>query len=302
MTTPQDVVRTATERPARPDGRPTRVRSVGLIIATPARLFGLEPFFVELVAGLEDFFAGRHISLLLNVVPDLDDELRTYRRWHDGDEVAGVILVNLHNDDVRPGLLNELGMPWVVIAESGIPVEGSAVRIDSSAAMREAVRVFHEAGHRRIAHITGPMDLLHIAMRAEALKEECRALGISQRTLVADYTEVTAVKQTARLLTSVNPPTAIIYDNDIMALGSAREAVRLGFDVPGNVSLLAWDDSTLCRLAPAPMSAMSHDVFAMGALAAECLLTTMDTGVRVSRTAPTPVLVARRTMGAARTR
>ena len=55
--------------------------AVGLVLARPARMLGLEPFFMELIGGIEESLAAEGRSLLLHVVPDHDAEIRTYRRW-----------------------------------------------------------------------------------------------------------------------------------------------------------------------------------------------------------------------------
>jgi DNA-binding LacI/PurR family transcriptional regulator len=63
--------------------------------------------------------------------------------------------------------------------------------------------------------------------------------------------------------------------------------------VPDDLSILAWDDSMLCRLATPALSAMSHDVRDLGALAANALLAVIDGGDAQDVTAPLPVFVER---------
>ena len=66
------------------------------------------------------------------------------------------------------------------------------------------------------------------------------------RCLHADYTPKGGIEATKRLL-SVNPrPTAIIYDNDVMAMAGMGIAREMGFDIPGDLSIMAWDDSLMC--------------------------------------------------------
>lgn len=68
-------------------------------------------------------------------------------------------------------------------------------------------------------------------------------------------------RATRSLLTAGGPdrPTAIVYDNDIMAVAGLSVAAEMGLSVPGDVSLLARDDSQLCRLTHPTLSAMSHE-------------------------------------------
>ena len=60
------------------------------------------------------------------------------------------------------------------------------------------------------------------------------------------------------------PPTAILYDNDVMAVAALGVAAELGVAVPQDVSLLAWDDSQLCRITRPTLTAMSRDVVELG--------------------------------------
>lgn len=67
-------------------------------------------------------------------------------------------------------------------------------------------------------------------------------------------------------------PTAVVCDNDLMALAVLAELAERGVAVPQDISVVAWDDSALCQLAVPPLSAMSHDVGRIGELAARALL------------------------------
>ncbi|MCT9138217.1 substrate-binding domain-containing protein, partial [Streptomyces violarus] len=90
-------------------------------------------------------------------------------------------------------------------------------------------------------------------------------------------------------------PTAIVYDNDIMAVAGLSVAAEMGLRVPDDVSLLAWDDSQLCRLTHPTLSAMSHDVHGFGAEVARTLFSVITEGVgaAASHPVPTPVLTPR---------
>src|SRR5665647_3286267 len=71
-----------------------RSGAIGLVLARPTRLFGVEPFFMELIGGLEEAFSGLGLSILLQVVADQDEELETYRRWSASGVADAVIVFN----------------------------------------------------------------------------------------------------------------------------------------------------------------------------------------------------------------
>jgi DNA-binding LacI/PurR family transcriptional regulator len=69
---------------------------------------------------------------------------------------------------------------------------------------------------------------------------------------------------TRRVLEASAPPTALIYDNDVMALAGVAAATELGHSVPGDVSVVAWEDSALCRMVKPWLSALSRDSVEFG--------------------------------------
>ena len=109
----------------------------------------------------------------------------------------------------------------------------------------------------------------------------------------SDFSGEGGSRATRTLLASARRPTAVLYDNDVMAVAGLSVAVEMGVRVPQDLSLLAWDDSQLCELVRPRLSAMSHDVFGFGAQAARCLFEVLAGGDTPSRPAPAPVLVPR---------
>ena len=95
------------------------------------------------------------------------------------------------------------------------------------------------------------------------------------------------------LLTSARPPTAIVYDNDVMAVAGVAVATELGVAVPGSLSIVAWDDSPLCQLLHPPLTALTRDTFAFGASAARSLLALLDGAEGTDVEDHVPVLVHR---------
>lgn len=267
--------------------------AVGLVLARPARQLGVEPFHMELIAGIEDRLGGEGHSLLLHVVPDAEAEIATYRRWAQGRLVDAVIVINIARQDRRLEVLAEIGLPTVVVGGPRRDLPFTNVWIDNAQAMREAVRFLAGLGHTAIAQVSGPSTLAHTQARLEAFREECSSRGLDAVSVESDYTEEGGARATRGLLGRSGPPSAVVYDNDVMALAGLAVAAEMGVAVPDSLSILAWDDSTLCRLATPPLSAMSLDVHGMGALAADCVLNVLAGGPVLSHTAPQPHLLAR---------
>ena len=271
-----------------------RVDIIGLVLCRPARLLGLEPFYMDFVSGIESILAERSCSLLLRLVRDLDEEIAVHREWWRGRMIAGAILVDFREDDPRVPALRGLGLPAVAVGHPSLTGPFPAVWTDDASAVAEAVRYLAALGHRRIARVGGPADLGHSAIRARAFTATTRELGLEEaRQIATGFDEKEGARATRSLLLTAERPTAIVYDNDIMAVAGAGVAAEMGFTVPDDLSLLAWDDSQLCQITHPAMSAMSHDVHHFGAEVARVLFDVINGSDTVGHQAPTPSLIPR---------
>jgi DNA-binding LacI/PurR family transcriptional regulator len=249
-----------------------RAGAYGLVIDRPARLLGMEPFFMQLISGIQAELSGMRSALLFGTAGDQAVEIATYRSWWAQRRVDGVFVVDLQIGDRRVPVLEELRMPAVVI---GTP-EGAgtlpAVWQDEAAATRTAVEYLTGLGHTRLARVTGIPWFWHTKIRTDAFLAAAESAGAGAVCVQADYTGERGAAATRQLLEAGQPPTAIIYDNDIMALAGLSAAQRLGVDVPAELSIVAWDDSPLCVLVHPPLTALTRDIVAYGEHAARTLV------------------------------
>jgi DNA-binding LacI/PurR family transcriptional regulator len=140
-----------------------------------------------------------------------------------------------------------------------------AVWQDDAAATRAVVEYLAGAGHRRIARVTGIPRFWHTKIRTDAFHDAARTVGVDAVLMEGDYTGENGAAATRQLLHSSQPPTAIFYDNDLMAVSGLGAAQQMGVDVPAELSIVAWDDSAFCEVVNPPLSALSRDVAAHGA-------------------------------------
>jgi DNA-binding LacI/PurR family transcriptional regulator len=250
-----------------------RAGALGLVLARPASMLGVEPFMMKLISGMETTLATRSIALLLQVVPDHDAEVAAYRRWWAERRVDGIFLVNLRVDDKRVPVLEELGLPAVVIGGPGHHGSLPGVWSDDASAMAMVVEYLAALGHRRVARVAGPPGLLHTELRSRAFDEVAARLELeSAVTLITDYSPEQGAQATRRLLSAATRPTAILYDNDVMAVAGTSVAHEMAVDVPQDLSIVAWDDSVLCEIVHPALTALKRDIVAYGTHAAERLL------------------------------
>ncbi|MEU1128978.1 LacI family DNA-binding transcriptional regulator [Streptomyces sp. NPDC005900] len=243
-----------------------RIDTIGLALCRPARLLGLEPFYMEFISGIESVLAERSCSLLLRLVSGLEEEIALQEAWWRERQIGGSVLVDFHRDDPRVEPLRRLGIPAVAVGHPDLTGGIPSLWTDDATAMAEAVRYLAALGHRHIARVGGPPGLGHSAIRERAFQDTLHQLGLGPGTqMTTGFAGEDGARATRSLLLRPERPTAIVYDNDIMAVAGLGVAAEMGVAVPADLSLLAWDDSQLCRLTHPTLSAMSHDVHGFGA-------------------------------------
>ncbi|MGY1550586.1 LacI family DNA-binding transcriptional regulator [Microbacterium sp. A588] len=153
--------------------------------------------------------------------------------------VEGIVVVAPHARTLRT--LDELsiGIPVLTLHSAG---RGSAgLSVDQAAGARLAVAALADAGHTRIAHLAGPADWLEAESRANGFAAELAARGLPAGPVIAgDWTarsgyEAAAVVREADV-------TAVFTANDQMALGLITGLREAGVAVPGDISIVGFDD------------------------------------------------------------
>lgn len=252
-------------------------QAVGIALRRSARTLGIEPYFMELISGIEATLSAGSLGLTLQLVGSVEEELEVYRRWWAERRVDGVLLCDVGADDRRLEAVARLGLPAVAV---GGPIEGSllpAVWHDDAEPCREALEYLYALGHRRVARVAGLPRLLHTTIRDAAFVEAAGDLAFeSFESFHSDYSGEQGARITRRLLTQPGRPTALIYDNDVMAISGLGVAHELGLAVPDQLSIVAWDDSPLCRFTHPSLTAFSRDIPAYGSKCVELLLAIIE--------------------------
>ncbi|WP_222851463.1 LacI family DNA-binding transcriptional regulator [Phytoactinopolyspora mesophila] len=272
-----------------------RTDSVGLVFARPARTLGVEPFFAHLLSGLQAGLSAEGIALQLLIVEDTEAEIDVYHRWASEHRVDGLVLVDLKVDDPRIPAVEQLGLPAIILGGSGPHDSLSSVWADDHAAMTSIIDYLGALGHTRLAHIAGVSAFAHTQERVRALQEGTQRLALEHvQTVHTDFSDSEGASTTRRLLSGRPRPSAIIYDSDVMAVAGLGVAMEMGVSVPGELSIISFDDSVLTQLMHPALTALTRDTYALGIQVAEALMSVIsDPHSRWHVQADTPSLVVR---------
>ncbi len=274
-----------------------RAGAFGLVVDRPARTLGIESFFIQLISGIQGELSRDHTALLFTTVEDQAEEIDLYRAWWAQRRVDGVFLLDLQVRDQRLTTLQELRMPAIVFGTPKGSGSLPAVWQDDVAATRTVVEHLAGLGHQRIARVSGIPRYWHTKLRADALRVVASTAGLEAVSVEGDYSSEHGAEATRELLRSARPPTAILYDNDVLAMSGLSAAQQMGVRVPAELSIVAWDDSALCELVHPSLTALRRDIAAAGAEGARRLVELADGSDVPDFQEPPPVLIRRDSTG-----
>ncbi len=199
-------------------------------------------------------------------------ELEAVRRLVDAG-ATGVVLPPPHSgSQVLRAALAQAKLPAAVVA-AGRPVEGLInVRIDDRAAAYGMTRHLLALGHRRIGLIGGAPDHASSAERRSGVEQAvAEAQGAALVFAQGMYDYPSGLSAAEALLGAADPPTAVFASNDDMAAAAVSVAHRRGLDVPGDLTVVGFDDTATATTLWPPLTTVRQPVRAMAACAVELL-------------------------------
>ncbi|RFU87538.1 LacI family transcriptional regulator [Streptomyces triticagri] len=251
-----------------------RTNAVALVIPESESRLGSEPFFAALIRGVSGALAATGTQLQLMLVRDqserdqLTASLQTRR-------VDGVLLVSVHAHDRLPGQLDEMGLPTVLAGRRDAQEHLGYVDSDNSGGATQAVGHLLERGRRRIATITGALDMDVGCSRLAGWRTAHRAAGVpADESLIeaGDFTEEGGQQAMRSLLERSPDLDAVFAASDLMAVGALAELRRQGRGVPSDVAVVGFEDSVLARHTNPPLTTVRQPVEELGRTMARILL------------------------------
>ncbi|MFF4378494.1 LacI family DNA-binding transcriptional regulator [Kitasatospora sp. NPDC001547] len=252
----------------------SRTDAVALVVPeTEARLFA-EPYFLDIIRGVSAELAASDKQLLLTLIRT-EQERQRFEQYLAAQRVDGVLLVSVHRDDPLPDQVRALGLPVVLNGRRSPREPVAYVDSDNVGAGRSAVDHLAGRGRRRIATITGPLDMDAAEGRLAGYREGLAAAGLPEdERLVAtgDFTEDGGRRAMRELLERRPDLDAVFAASDLMAVGALAVLRARGLEVPGDVALVGVDDSPVARHLDPPLTTVRQPIERMGRTMAGLLL------------------------------
>lgn len=234
------------------------------------------PLIATITSGAESVLRSAGYSMFL-MNSENDPELdAAHIRFFQARRADGMILsLASERHPQTLDVLAQVDVPIVMI-DRDVPAElgASVVRNDHRLGMRAAVDHLLDLGHRRIALITGALDLWPVRERIAGMSEAVVARGVPDETisLVGSLSAEHGQRSMEQLLSMHPRPTAIVAGGNQVLAGCVRALVREGIRVPNDISLVTCDEVDLSELHSPPIASVTRDLLLLGRTAAELLL------------------------------
>jgi LacI family transcriptional regulator, xylobiose transport system transcriptional regulator len=231
---------------------------------------------LEIVRGVERVAVRRHLAVVLT---EMQGRRRPGRDWIDGvlaRRPTGVIAVFSDLSTTMREQLRTRGIPFVILDPAGEPLHDTpSIGATNWNGGLTATRHLLGLGHRRIAVIGGPAEILCSRARMDGFRAAMDEAGvpIDVRLVSHGAFEVDEGIATGRaLLGRPDRPTAIITGNDLQALGVYQAAREARLHIPEDLSVVGFDDLPVARWVGPPLTTVRQPLIEMAEAAAELVL------------------------------
>jgi LacI family transcriptional regulator, galactose operon repressor len=274
--TAQRVLRAAEELGYRPNPiarglKTNRSYTIGVLIPDLTN-----PLFPPILRGIEDkLTSAGYTALVANTDNDPERELLDCQAMR-ARQVDGIVAATARRDHALLDEVLAAGLDLVLVNRWLPDAPISAATADDRKGLRLAVEHLAGLGHRRIAHLAGPLDYSTGLERHEGFLEGMREAGIEPDPelipLGQVFTEAEGARLCRELLDSGKPFTAIAAANDLLALGCYDVFEERGIECPADVSVVGFNDMPFADRFQPPLTTIHIPQHEIGMAAAELML------------------------------
>ncbi len=262
--------------------------SARLLVRGRSDLMGLvisdieNPYFPEVIKNFEGAAHAEGMQVLIcSTNYDRSRAQNAVRRMLESRVQGVAVVTSQFGRDLELELVSK-GVPVVLLDSPAKRKLRSTITVNYSTGLAEALKLLVRLGHKRIAVIAGSPDRLS----AQAYKRDAifaiRNVGLEPfRVLERDLCPESGVKAAEELLSGSSWPTAILCANDRVAIGALGAAIRSGYRVPEDVSIIGADDIWMAQYCHPPLTTVRVPRDALGKLAFEALLRMLDSTRKV---------------------
>jgi LacI family transcriptional regulator len=249
---------------------------IGMVIPEAVTTLFTDPFFPLLLRGATETCNAHRYQLLLSLFSDPAGREEMYQRVLRHGYLDGVLVASTSLDDpLIPNLLRDQ-IPFVSVGRH-TDKHVHYIDVDNVGGARMAVEHLIRLGHRRIATITGRLDMIAGQDRLEGYRQALQARGIPvEEDLIVegDFSKSSGVMGIQRLLPA--SPDAVFVASDMMAIGALKALRQAGCQVPHDVALIGFDDIPAASVIEPALTTVRQPIERMGSMAVDLLLSVLE--------------------------
>ncbi|MFQ5611244.1 MAG: substrate-binding domain-containing protein [Anaerolineae bacterium] len=192
-----------------------------------------------------------------------------------GRRVDGLIVVRTRRNDSRVAFLVEHQVPFVAFGRTAQGYDFPFVDEDGRLGLKLVTEHLIGRGHRRLACLASPADLMFTAFRLQGFRQATQAHNLAldeDLILYGDLSQRSGYHLAMQLLSADNPPTAIVACNDLMALGAMSAAQERGLRVGRDIAITGFDDIPLGEHSHPPLTTVHQPIYRIGEMVCKILI------------------------------
>lgn len=260
--------------------QPQTARTIGIILPPSQKETYENSFYLEAIRGISQFCSHRQYINTVITGQDEEELLRVIQTLSKNNQVDSFILLySRQQDPVMDYLYNE-GLLYVLIGKA-YQYANQTIYIDNDnlLAGQEATEYLIRLGHRKIAYLGSDSSLMFSAERKAGYQ---LALALHQIPQRPEYClEVPSVPkkdsgQLRSLLKASDRPTAMVVSDDILAVALERVCLETGISIPGDLSIISFNNSLLARLTSPQLTSIDVNSCQLGIEAASQIINHME--------------------------
>jgi len=258
---------------------PQPIKMIGIVLPPSDRDAYENNFFLKAVRGISQVCNQRQVATTIITGSDQDELLHSVKTLHLSGRIDGFILLSSRKQEVVMDYLCEQGILYVLV---GKPHESAAatpcIDNDNLLAGRDAADYLYNLGHRRIAYLGKSRDHLYASDRQAGWQLSLLLHGL---TMPEEYrVEMDHVYSNdtplQTLLSREDRPTGFVVSDDLLALALERVCSKIGLSIPGDISIIAFNNSLYSQLASPQLTSVDINSYQLGQEAAAQIISYLD--------------------------
>lgn len=230
-------------------------------------------FILRIIDGIE--WATRKNYMNLNIVNADSTNFETMIPEINQKDYAGIIFLATEFDTAHAAVLKRLKAPVIVIDNEMLCSDINVVVMDNYYAVYLAVKYLHDLGHTKIGHVTSEYRVSNFQSRTNAFEQIMKSMQLKSSSTYSYFVSTDIGEYCNSLMQQFDPgdlPTAIVADNDILAINACLALKKIGKSVPMDVSVIGIDDVAISKIVSPELTTIRIQKQNMGVLAVERLM------------------------------